>query len=725
MSNMDKYQNLPFHPAMEDVVNVLMEKTQNKDPLFFRIITTYFFAKLASMMRTYINIPGTGVIPVNMYGIALANSGSGKGHSINIIEDDLIQRFKQKFISETLPSVASKQVAVQANKRAAKNNTDPDDELMRAQKEFEELGPMPFSFDSGTTAAVKQMRHKLLLCNAGSMNMEIDEISNNLLGNVDVLSSFLELFDMGKIKQKLTKNTKENTRFEEIDGHTPANLLLFGTPVKLLDGAKVEDEFYAMLETGYSRRCFFGFSKNGLAFEETTAEELLKTFMNTTSADILVDMSEKLVALADEVNFANTFPMDEETALYWLEYQLDCKRESKKLSSYEDIRKNELIHRYFKVAKVAAAYAFIDQVPVVGIKHVQYAIALAEQSGQAFEKLLHRERAHVKLASYIASIGRDVSQADLIEDLPFYKGTEMQKREMMSLAVSHGYTNNMIIKRYTLDEIEFFSGSSIESSDPSDTIISYSTDIVSGYKNDNVDFDQLDGLTQLKGYHFVNCHLKDESGTGGYRDEKHSIPRINMVVIDVDGGTSIDTAKLLLADYKYLIYTTKRHDPANHRFRIMIPLSHYIELEGSEYKEFMNNIYAWLPFEVDTATNQLSRKWLTNVGDHWFNTDSDEVLDALQFIPRSKVAEKQKQFNNKFGSLSNLERWFVSKTEQGGRNNMLIRYAYCLIDMGKSLEDIRDRVLSLNSKLESPLQETEVLSTVIVSASKKLLSNNP
>ena len=330
----------------------------------------------------------------------------------------------------------------------------------------------------------------------------------------------------------------------------------------------------------------------------------------------------------------------------------------------------------------------------------------------------------MKLASYITSIGRDVTQSDLVEDLPFYRGSEAQKRDMMSLAVSHGYTNNMIIKRYMMDEIEFFSGSSIEDSNPEKTIVAYSTDITSGYTSDTVNFDEISKLTKLKGYHFVNCHLKDEAGTGGYRDEKHAIPKINMVVIDVDGGTSIDTAKLLLSEYKFLIYTTKRHTAQSHRFRILLPLSHYIELSGNEYKEFMNNIYDWLPFEVDRQTNQLSRKWLTNDGTHIDNPGVEEVLDALQFIPKTKIAEKQKQFLNKSGSLSNLERWFAAKAEEGGRNNMLIRYAYCLIDLGKSIEDIRDRVLALNSKIEEPLSETEVLTTVIFSASKKL-QNNP
>ena len=40
------------------------------------------------------------------------------------------------------------------------------------------------------------------------------------------------------------------TNEEEIDGKTPTNALLFGTPSKLLDGGQTEDQFYSFLKQG-------------------------------------------------------------------------------------------------------------------------------------------------------------------------------------------------------------------------------------------------------------------------------------------------------------------------------------------------------------------------------------------------------------------------------------------------------------------------------------------
>ena len=172
-----------------------------------------------------------------------------------------------------------------AIKRAIKKGKDENDELELVKKEFERLGALAFSFDSGTTAAVKQMRHKLLMADAGSVNLEIDEIGSNLLGNVDVLTTFLELFDVGKIKQKLTKNTNENQRSEEIDGRTPTNLMLFGTPAKLFDSGKIESEFFSFLETGYARRCIFGYSRIPPKKTKASAQDLYDQLINST-ADI-------------------------------------------------------------------------------------------------------------------------------------------------------------------------------------------------------------------------------------------------------------------------------------------------------------------------------------------------------------------------------------------------------------------------------------------------------
>lgn len=514
MLDLSKAENFEIS---EKLVNILIKKTQNNNPLFFRILVAYYFAQVASMMRTNIDTHDRGTIPVNIYAINLSQSGTGKTYSNNIIEEQVINQFKEIYLNSTFQLVAEDNINKMAVIKARKHNSatsngpaiDPGEMEEKLIKEFTSLGPLAFSFDSGTSPAIKQMRHKLLMAGAGSINLVIDEIGSNLVGNTDVLNTFLELYDIGKIKQKLTKNTKENMRNEEIDGRTPTNMMLYGTPAKLLNGSKTEEEFYSMLETGYARRCLFGYARKVNKLSELTAEEVYDMLTDSTADAFLDNLSDKLGQLADMVNFNTHIQMSKEVALLLIEYRLRCERLAESFKDYEEIHKAEVSHRYYKALKLAGAYAFIEGNPEITEKTLYSAIKLVEESGEAFASILTRERNYVKLAKYIASIGKEITQVDLVEDLPFYKGSEYQKKELMSLAIAYGYKNNIIIKKSFSDGIEFFEGETMEETNLDKLIVSWSNDITKGYKNEYAPWDKLHVLATSNNLHFTSHHLLD------------------------------------------------------------------------------------------------------------------------------------------------------------------------------------------------------------------------
>ena len=712
--------SLKFHPTSESLVEVLCDRTQNRNPLFFRVQVAYYFAKIASMMRTVIDTKDRGIIPVNVYAINLATSGQGKGQSTNIIEESVINQFKEVFLQETFPIVAKRNLAKLATERALRKNTvnpsamvTPDDELLACESEFKQLGALAFSFDSATTAAVKQMRLKLLMADAGSMNMEIDEIGSNLLGQIDVLNTFLELYDVGKVKQKLTKNTNESVRSEEIDGKTPTNMLLYGTPSKLLNGAKVEEEFYSMLETGYARRSIFGFAKSAVRDLTLTPDQIYDMLTDTTKDQFVSDLSDELALLADPIHFNTKLRISKDVTLQLIEYRTHCEKLASTYPDHDEIRKSEMAHRYFKSLKIAGTYAFIDGSPEVTEDHLYYAIALVEESGKAFEQLLSREQPYVKLAKYIAAANRELTGVDLVENLPFYKGTESAKRELMTLAIAYGYKNNIIIKKFFNDGIEFLKGESLKETNLDEMVISYGTELATGYLNERVPFDKMHNLIQQPNYHWVNHHL-----LGGHRLEVNCIPEFNMVVFDIDNGTSMDTAKMLLKDYKALYYTTKSHEPHKHRFRIIMPISYHLKLDSDDYKEFMNNLYEWLPIKGDDSTNQRSRKWRTNKGMYEYVDGS--ILDPLPFIPKTAKNEARRKVIDSQQSMDNLERWFVNNTGMGNRSNQLIKFALLLVDSGMDFDVVTTKVINLNSKLADKMDEAEIHQTILASAYKAI-----
>lgn len=707
------FDQMEYHPTSEKLVKILCNKVQNNNPLFFRVVVGYYFSVLASTMRCTIATHDRGDLPVNMFALNLSTSGSGKGHSTNIIKNQVINQFRQRFMEETFHVLAEQNLPKLALKRAQRKNSDPDDELIKVQKEFESIGPLMFSFNEATVPAVKHLRHKLLMCDAGSLNLQVDEIGLNLTAAKDALGVFLELYDVGLVEDKLKLSTAENTRKEEIIGNTPSNMMLFGTPSSLLNGGKTEEELYALLETGYARRCFFGYSHHQQGDNTKTPEEVYQMLVNKDSNTYLDELSDHLGNLADIINVNKRLVMTKETSLLLIEYKLKCEKEANSYTEYEEIKKAEISHRYFKALKLAGAYAFIDDSPELTEKHLYYAIKLAEESGSAFSRLLTRDRNYVKLAKYVATVKRDITQADLVEDLPFYRGANGQKTEMLNLAIAYGYKNNIIIKKSFSDGIEFLRGETLKETDLNKMVIAYSQDITTDYNNERAPFDQLHKLTQAAGMHWVAHHLN-----GGYRNEENCIPGFNLVVIDVDGGTTMAAAKLLLKGYKYLMYTTKRHTDEENRFRVILPINYELEMDAKDYKEFMANIYSWLPFEVDTATNQRSRKWMSNTGTFEYN--EGELLDALPFIPKTSKNEERKQLMDSQQSMDNLERWVINNIGDGNRNNLLLRYAMILMDGGYDFEGIRARVVALNEKIADKLDEAEIMSTIMITVMKTL-----
>lgn len=707
-----------YHPQAEALVNVLMQECENECPSFFRTLVAYYFAKVAATMRTEIKLHNNKILPVNIYAINLAPSGAGKGKSKNFVEDHVLHRFQERFKEDTLPVLAETNIAKIAHRRAVQKNVDPDEEMKAVMAEFRASGEWLSEFDSATPAALKQFRHKLLLASAGSLNFEIDEIGDNLTGNAEAFSKFLELYDKGKIKESLTKNTRENIRLSEVHGMTPCNMLMFGTPSSLLDGSKTEEEFYAMLEKGYARRCLFSFSRDVKRNLKLSAREIQQQRSSVTNYQIVDDLADTIERLASPANYKQQLSLLPDEEILLIEYSMHCRDRADRLGEFDVILRTELEHRHFKAMKLAAAFAFIDGKPTITTDHLYYAITLVEESGDQLRNLLSRDRPYVKLAKYLGEKEKSLTQVDLTEDLPFYKGSIAQKAEMLSMAIAWGYSNHIIIKKSYQDGIEFLKGESLKQTDTNKLIVSYSDHVAFNYLNEQITWEQLQILTQANGYHWTSHHALD-----GHRCEEKAIPGFNLIVIDVDGDIPLNTARELLKEYKALYYTTKRHgDNGEDRYRIVLPMKYVLKLDRDDYKEFMQNIYEWLPFTVDDQTNQRARKWLSNQGTTYVN---DGILfDPLEFIPKTTKNETRKKQLMDQQSLNNLERWFINNTGNGNRSNQLVKYALLLVDSGMSLIDVEKAVLALNHKLADKLPEVEIHQTIMVSAQKAIHSRN-
>lgn len=711
---MKPVSEMAYHPTSEKLVNILCTKTQNQEKLFFRVVLGYYWAVLASQMRAEIMGYDRGALPINVYALNLSPSGTGKGYSTSLIEREVINQFRENFLEYTFPEVAEQHIFELGQKRAARTGKDPDDEIARVRKEFESLGSLLFSFDSGTSPAVKQMRHKLLMGNAGGVNLQIDEIGANLIGQTEVLDTFLELYDLGLVKEKLIKSTSENVRHEKLHGSTPTNMLLFGTPTKLFDGDLTERRFNEMLEMGYARRCIFGFVTGSHKKADITAEEMRDQMFNAAGNDFIEDLSTQLGRLADNVHLRKKIHLPEDVCLELLRYRLLCEEKGRSYSEHETIKKSEMDNRYFKVLKLAAAYAFIDESAVITQDHFENAVKLVEDSGEAFARLMTPERSYVKLAKYLATSTSELTLADLDEDLPYFRGGRNQKEEMITMATAWGYKNNVIIRKSFNDGIQFLHGETLKPTNLAECVVAFTreADMTTNYQNTVAPWDKLSNMTQVDGLHWVNHHLK-----GGYRHEDNAEKGFNLITLDIDGTCSLSTAQLLLKEYKALYYVTKSHTDSCHRFRIILPINYELKMDSKEYKEFMTNVIAGLPFEVDESCTHRCKKWQACKGSFMYT--EGELFDVLPFIPKTTKDEERKIRLAEQHQMDNLERWVINNTGDGNRNNQLLKFAMILVDAGFDFEAIRRKVLDLNEKLAGKLDEAEITSSIMVTVAKK------
>lgn len=714
------------HPAMSELVDLLCHRTGNVNRDFFQAEVAYFLSLIPSSMRATIVSPERGDIPINIYSIALATSGFGKGHSVSLLED-VIGDFRQLFTGRVFNDVAEAALYDLAVDIAAAKGGSEDEEKAHLEADFRRQGHAPFIFDSGTGPAVKQLRYKLLLARAGAINFQMDEIGSNIVGNTEVINILLELYDLGRIKTKLVKNTAENERGIDLVGATPANMLMFGTTSKLFDGSKTEEEFYGFLETGYARRCFFGMGKPETFSATINPEDVYDGLVSKNRSQALMKWKQKFAKFADTRFYNLKIDVPKTVGVELISYRLHCEMQANALPEHEVIQKAELSHRYFKALKLAGIYAFLDESTDITKENLRQAFKVAEESGKSFATLLKRERNFVRLAKYIAESGVTLTHADLVEDLPYYPSSTTPRREIMDLAMAWGVGNHVVIKKNVISGVDFFTGSTLEETDLNKIKFSFSDHFASNYEPMEKPLDQMPKLLSAPNMHWCNHWFE-----GDHRKEENVQEGFNALVVDIDGherdkegavvrkGIRLEALHELMKEYTFITATTKRHTDEEHRFRLIMPANYVLKLDKDDYREFMNSFLLWLPFQSDETANQRAKKWMTHENSQVHVHKGTSLVNVLPFIPKTKQNTEYTAQIADLGRLDHLERWFLNNMEVGNRNNNLLNFAMMLVDAGASYDVIKGKVNTLNEQSLSPLKKDEVETTVLKSVASKM-----
>ena len=713
-----------YHPLQEKILNMMRNRIGNYNAdNFFRLVIANNFCQMAGHMRnTIIDDAGTKYI-INMYSCGVMPSGAGKNFSVDIM-DELCAGFKNLFLRKEIYFDIGEEFRYKLATIKSLSTGLPLEEAMNLiSEEYSSYGQFPWRIGKGTEAAIRQARKAVQLAGCGSLNVLVDEIGHNLLGNADLNSMGLSFFDKGSIEASITKATKENQRYEERDIPIPVNYLWMGDPTKLFDASETEQTFMTFLSSGFARRMFFAIGNSSEFDSSVTAEQLYEMQNASTNKDINNNLVETLSKLANKNYYDKKLLLDKEGRLLYNEYLLwGAKRATEYTNEADSTYKIEIQTRAYKALRLAGAYAFIDCSDRITREHLLAAFKVAEDSGNDLWKILHQEKSYVKLAKFLVNEGKPMHKADLAERLPFFKGSKPTQDQLIERAREWGYTHNITIKTVTRSKIDFLIGESYRNTDLNELILSISDHISYRFDNKTVPFSKLKNLGNADGLVWSAHHFTYDPVNptlGNRRSQEFVTGPFNLLVLDLDNGDTIQTVREIFKNFKYVIYTSKNHNKEKHgkvceRFRVILPMKYTISLNSEDYSKFMINFYESLPLVLDEKTKDIARGWNTNNGAVFENIEGD-LIDPRPFIPDTAENEQRKADNKKYGNVDAITRWFLSHTDEGNRNNMLARYGFMLRD--RQLEDdvIRKHILELNSKFDIPLSISELESTVLKS----------
>lgn len=721
------------HEMSEEIASILASRASTDNLDFFRIIVSYYLANLASSMGTTVYSALQNSIPTNVYALALAPSGFGKGTSIGVMEREVTNKFREVFMNYLVPILEK-----EAPDRLALNASEylqhiPLDTLTEKFKEqLESAGNYVPSFDEATVPAIKQLRTKIQLLGAGALNLEIDELGSNIQKSAEALKTYLELYDIGQIKTKLIKNTKENVRGMLLNTPSPANLLMFGTPSSLLNSDKEEELFMQFLEAGYARRCLFGYQDTSITASKDISIDDLYDILQTRRNDYkLTSICDHLGTLAGEEFLHRSIHIPTAVDKLILRYKLFCQDRASKFKSYQTIHTHEMQHRHFKATKLAGTYAFIDKRFEMNEKDFLNAIYLVEQSGNALHRILKRDKPAILVCKYIEEAGTSVTVSDLTDHLPFYKAASGQVRnDLMKEAKAWGHSNNIMVQEYKVNDITFYKGEKLTETSLSQITLSVSQDITTGFQNIVRDFRQLPQLFKSS-WNWCSHQLKHGDSSKGHRANENCIQGCKLLVLDIDDTSmSPSLASELIKQYYHIIYTTKSNEKEAgvYCYRVIIPTNYSVNLDEDDFKKFMESAATAFPFtEVDVKTFNRTRLWFCNPDTTLYTNFEGELqlFNVVPHIPKTVQNIEYTSSNKRLGNVSAIERYFLNMMQEGNRNHSLLRYGLMLLDSEHSLSQVEASVLALNKKLHNPLNQKEIEATVFKTLAKKTLNNNP
>lgn len=154
---------------------------------------------------------------------------------------------------------------------------------------------------------------------------------------------------------------------------------------------------------------------------------------------------------------------------------------------------------------------------------------------------------------------------------------------------------------------------------------------INGYEHyNNLEFEDLENIVK-SGFHYVACKLKNE-----IRNDKNFDGFVDLLILDIDDGCTINQAIQLFNKFEFFLITTKSHQKLKNdlicdRFRVFLHLEKTIFIK-EQIEQIYSDILTIYPF-LDSACRNVSRLFYSSPKDAYtyYNQGIKYPVKTLSF----------------------------------------------------------------------------------------------
>ncbi len=686
---------------VEEIVEELSSLGRRKtDPLIWESML-YFFASVKLNEFSLRKTIGRNKF-IRSYFIIFSSSGSGKDYSMS--------RVRELF---DLESYHIKQAAVYDSISQEVDKEDKEENLRFMPGDA--LVPA-----SGTQEGLFLMAKAVSESGYGSLNLFLNELSDSIKSNSELLGRLKELYD-SELQAKIIKGNETTKATPSLRG-VNTNFLGMST----IDGLDKEarQELSRLIKSGLYRRSFIIDSKTDIERNLEQDEISLTTnYLSTLTEKHRADFKARF---ADDMFHSDKYiepTEDFNSLLDTIESEMIDNANSNKLSQFAQIDAGSLE----MIIDLAHVTAFIEDSEVVDYTHLEKAYAFFKRTREVVEETFFTEQPY-KLMYNLLHLKNGLTLSEMVEIDDAIPTAKTKVHDNIALLEELCYRNEQVLE-YIDGAVTRFYINPLPENKLDKLIVSVHTEgkgkFAINYVPYEIKWDEMKKLVVSENVEsFCTSHFEaSPKAPDGHRRKDSYKNGSNMIALDVDDGTTLKEARELLKNYTYIIYTTKSHNIDKgglvcDRYRIVLPTKNTFYVSDGQIKELYKNIELITGIEADAQTYNASRLFFTNSEAEVFENQG-ELFDVTYALPSTDKSDNYlPALLDTLSSVGDLDiedevtkritgmfNFTVQNANEGQRNRLLYNLGEFCKEFGVEPEFYVEKA---NSMITKPLSAHEI-----------------